>query len=523
MKILIVDDEELTRTGVIASVDWEKLGINKIFQADDGINGLKIALEEKPDIILCDVRMPRMDGITMLERIEKQSPDTVVVFMSGYSDKEYLKAAIQLKAIDYIEKPIEQNELRNTLKKATERCAVIKLQTKADESHANATASELAYRFTMPYSVNSEAVDSLCNELHSHYGFEKLKFITTFIVKIKDIPEETQVIQDLYEALLGYLKSMHMYAIYTEKKSYNIIFHIYSDIYPQNDTLKKIANQIGDMMFQVGDYHIAIGDVVEGKENVYKSYSSAVILLQSSFYRKLGAVIVKNDLAKESVMTIEKVRDLSADFMVAIEDENKEKSLEVLDELFVLNDAVVSDILENQIKALYHDMLLHLFKVRRKKSLVTDLSIENQETIMYIIENCFYFEEMHKVLREKTEGFFADTESEIADNPTVRLICEYIADHYANQDLSVKSISDFAAMSTSYACTFFKNETGMTLNQYITDYRMKKAKQLLADPRNKVNEISATVGYSDGNYFAKSFRKYTGLSPSEYREQIIRS
>ena len=132
MKILIVDDEELTRTGLIATVDWKKLGIDEIYQADDGINGLKLASEVTPDIILSDVRMPRMDGITMLEKIEKKSPSTVVVFMSGYSDKEYLKAAIQLKAIDYIEKPIEQNELRNTLKKATERCAVIKLQTKAD-------------------------------------------------------------------------------------------------------------------------------------------------------------------------------------------------------------------------------------------------------------------------------------------------------------------------------------------------------------------------------------------------------
>ena len=63
----------------------------------------------------------------------------------------------------------------------------------------------------------------------------------------------------------------------------------------------------------------------------------------------------------------------------------------------------------------------------------------------------------------------------------------------------------------------------MTLNSYITDFRMKKAKKLLADPRNRIQEVSSSVGYNDGNYFAKSFRKYTGLSPSEYREQVIRS
>ena len=103
MKLLIVDDEELTRTGVITSLDWVSLGIDEVLQADDGVHGLETARRCKPEIILCDVRMPRMDGISMLERLEKILPDTVPIFMSGYSDKEYLKAAIKLKAVNYID------------------------------------------------------------------------------------------------------------------------------------------------------------------------------------------------------------------------------------------------------------------------------------------------------------------------------------------------------------------------------------------------------------------------------------
>ena len=123
MKILIVDDESLTREGLIASVDWAALGIDEIYQADDGLSGLETARENKPDIILCDVRMPRMNGIEMLEQIEGFDPDVTAIFMSGYSDKEYLKAAIQLKAINYIEKPIELGEMQQTLQRAVEQCA----------------------------------------------------------------------------------------------------------------------------------------------------------------------------------------------------------------------------------------------------------------------------------------------------------------------------------------------------------------------------------------------------------------
>ena len=112
MKLLIVDDEELTRIGVISSIDWKTLGIHEIYQADDGIHGLEAARLHRPEIILCDVRMPRMDGITMLEQLESVLPDTVPIFMSGYSDKEYLKAAIKLKAVNYIEKPLNPSEIR---------------------------------------------------------------------------------------------------------------------------------------------------------------------------------------------------------------------------------------------------------------------------------------------------------------------------------------------------------------------------------------------------------------------------
>ena len=89
-----------------------------------------------------------------------------------------------------------------------------------------------------------------------------------------------------------------------------------------------------------------------------------------------------------------------------------------------------------------------------------------------------------------------------------------------DESLSVKDISEHVFLSASYVCTFFKSETGQTLTQYLTEYRMEKAKHLLTDSRYKITDISSRVGYSDGNYFGKSFKKYTGFSPSEYREKM---
>ena len=150
MKLLIVDDEELTRTGVIASIDWKSLGIDEVFQADDGVNGLETARIHKPEIILCDVRMPRMDGITMLERVEKFLPDSVPIFMSGYSDKEYLKAAIKLKAVNYIEKPLNPVEIQAAVKEAIHLFVQKQHSHRGESLQSLEKASRLALELTKP-------------------------------------------------------------------------------------------------------------------------------------------------------------------------------------------------------------------------------------------------------------------------------------------------------------------------------------------------------------------------------------
>ena len=183
MKLLIVDDEELTRTGLISSIDWDSLGITEILQADDGVNGLEMARLHKPEIILCDVRMPRMTGIAMLERLEKILPDCVPIFMSGYSDKEYLKAAIKLKAVNYIEKPLHPEEVRDAVLEAQSLYRQKLRSHRGEALHSQETATRLAQKLTLPPSDNSEIAD-LCLELGQPELLDPDMNFTSIIVKL---------------------------------------------------------------------------------------------------------------------------------------------------------------------------------------------------------------------------------------------------------------------------------------------------------------------------------------------------
>lgn len=118
MKLLLVDDENHVREGILSMIDWITVRVDKIEKAGNGKSGLETALEFEPDIILTDVRMPKMDGIEMAFAIRSHLPFCSIIFMSGYSDKEYLKSAIQLSAINYVEKPIDLEELTQAIKDA---------------------------------------------------------------------------------------------------------------------------------------------------------------------------------------------------------------------------------------------------------------------------------------------------------------------------------------------------------------------------------------------------------------------
>lgn len=111
MRLLLVDDEEYSREGILSLINAGEPAIDEIRTAENGRDGIAVARDFKPDIILADVKMPKIDGLTMCEEIRAFLPHCSIIIISGYSDKEYLKSAIRLSAVNYLEKPFHPQEL----------------------------------------------------------------------------------------------------------------------------------------------------------------------------------------------------------------------------------------------------------------------------------------------------------------------------------------------------------------------------------------------------------------------------
>ena len=274
MKLLIVDDEELTRKGLTDSIDWKSLGIFQLFHAQDGISGLRIANEIKPDIVLCDVRMPRMDGIELVEKLEALLPNSAFIFMSGYSDKEYLKAAIRLKAVNYVEKPLNPAEVIHSVKEACQ-CVRQNMKTVKNELYySRGTASSLAAALTCPYKESKEIIETLTKELGLKNSFHL--YFTSFLVKLEQTNTDSDIFDHMLEDFDHFLSPSHMQVYYVSKYIQYHIFHIVSPYPPSNRTLDRTSNFLKSCFEQTGAYYISIGETALGISKAYDSYAHAV-------------------------------------------------------------------------------------------------------------------------------------------------------------------------------------------------------------------------------------------------------
>lgn len=522
MKILIVDDEKITREGIIASINWEELNIYKVLEAEDGLSALLLVKKEAPDIILSDVRMPRMDGISFVKQVRSILPNTSIIFMSGYSDKEYLMAAIKLRAVSYVEKPLNPSDIERAILEAKEE-HLLQIKNSHNESlDIFQKTSLLATLLTQPYLEGRKEILNLQKEL----GFTGKQAFLTYIV---ELDSEKKKYLDLTTFILDfnhYLKGLKLKLLSTILHDSYYVFSIYGDPLKRNLLQNEIEETLIANFRPLHKFYIGKGLIVDDLVKGFHSYTAAVIALQSSYFFPVQSILkASNELLNETKPYDEFSLDSFNTFKELLLEKHEEETCDLLATIFnfyYLNPTA----LPSQAKGLYFRLLAILNDVA-KESNVYSFSEEShilkgETQIVEALERCFSYQELHQLLVMGTKEYFQLIKDSAQEDSTINLIKDYVSRHYANEDLTVKEISEHVFLSVSYMCTYFKSQTDNTLNQYITDYRMKKALSLLKDPRIQISDIALKVGYKNSNYFTKSFKKYTGVTPSNYRENLLK-
>jgi two-component system response regulator YesN len=528
IRLLIVDDEKITRDSLKLYIPWEEIGIDEVETAKNGLIALELAKELNPDIVLCDVRMPKMDGIEFAKRLREFNQNCKIIFLSAYADKEYLISAISLRAVSYVEKPIQMNELTKLLKDTTDLCIEEqskKIQAIMIENKIIDSIPYMHQKLTLALINGSHGI----KELDEKYGSQSLQFsvinaYTTIYIILNWKPEinieerlllQSNLLNSLYK--YEFVESGTFFAGSMNSNSIAIIFC--GDYVDNNgnhttpfDTLLDFLLDSSQGNFTVS---IGVGLLANSIADIPNSYKQAIAAANFQFYDGENKVFYLN----ESTYSRKQVnRETLKEFKNLLRKNSSAEACKLVEtltsELMMWHEPDL-----NYIRDIYFKLLVTIFEVSRENNLLIP---KDEEESKYIWQEIAAINTLNGILTYITsniKSIFEKEKSEVHLNGKIDKIIKYIKANYNDKNLSVQNIANNVYLSHTYLCAYFKKATGKTINEYITEIRLENAKEFLKSSNMKLYEIAINIGLTDPNYFCSIFKKNTGLTPSEYRER----
>ncbi len=523
MKLLIVEDESLTRDGLCKAIPYASLGIDEILLAEDGKQGLAVALRERPDILLTDVRMPQIRGDRMASDIRKEIPDISIIFISGFSDKEYLKSAVKVGAIDYVEKPIDPQELSAVLRQAVDYQRQ-RARELADNSETQrkltlslpALRRQLAIRL-----IHQEAQPALQEAIRiAAPGWDGAGYWRTFLlVLIAEADTGSQATMDTLFNLAENPLNIGTDTLAGQLEPNTMVIHAHSTDPSEAEAdalFLKLSYWLRDILSGTCRFVLLSGMTVNAPGRLHESFQSIEIMHKRAFFMRSNTVLLQN-MAKEGIPLTDLDASISA-YRNSLRHRDRDNAAETLYRLGPMlreHTATPGEL----IRRAYVDILHILYRESQQMDNPIFHADETEEKLETNIMRMPYLFQMEELAAQKTHAFFAQWPEGMEKSMLSTKLNAYLADNFSSDQLSLHSLSARFNVSESHLCVVFRKAYATTINQRITQLRIEKARGLLTGTDLLVKTVSQEVGYPDCNSFIKLFKRQTGLTPQEYRER----
>lgn len=532
-RVMLVDDEEEVRQAIIKKLDWETLGFEVVGAADNGEDALELVERLRPDVVMTDIKMPFMDGLTLSKKLKQISRDIKIIVFSGFDEFEYAKEAIKLEVEEYILKPINAIELK---------AVFLRIKEKLDQEINRKRDMEQLRKYyleSLPVMKEQLIIGLLEGRLSKRKAAELIKsyeinmdfpYYMTGIVrtdlsggKVKKDEELgtpaglltlslKQIVDENLNSCCEYISCIYLEAVVViallAKQSQSKEF-IHS-----MDQICKSSNRILEMNTGAG-----IGNLCSSLMELSLSYQGAKNAMDYRILFEPNQAIYIQDVEAQ-------VNDKNIWESRYTESILREIKLGEVEDLVKAIQDLIQYIKKSNISfQLYQislmEMVTEIYKLGRVYQLDMDQIFGKDFNINTVIDQFESLEALRLWIMEVCLKVRSNIRRERIDS--AKLLIEkavaYIGEHFCDSDISVDTLCSVLNVSATYFSTLFKRETGMTFINYLTKVRLDKALQLLNTTEEKTYNISEMVGYTEPNYFSYVFKKQYGVSPSNYRKK----
>ncbi|MBS6395768.1 MAG: response regulator [Clostridiales bacterium] len=519
-QVLIVDDEPIVKIALRSMIDWGELGFHICATASNGEEALEMAGRFSPDLIICDLKMPIMDGLELIRTVQEQGMKCEFLVISNYEDFNYVRTALVLGASDYILKvSISPEELSSQL---------VKIREKLDEK----ASADRKSTITTDQSLLHQEQHAAWREFftHKNYDLKALAHITGLSPDESGPLALCQISFDWYAQNLENLPSMDLIRS-TLKNALEQIDHRRIIFFSTSNTLLVIPEEqfakhqttlqgLAARISQLFEYYMSLSPTIIYQNDIpdlleaRSTYHHFQDLLELTFYGQMGRMNAR-DLTVTSQIPDLSYKDLAAELLSM---PAKEQPSYADDRIRQLLDACSDQhVMPSRLIQYCIRFLWELeYQIPGISSQVHDQLADSAE----LIRNALSQEELLKNMQDALKAIFPSSESRSTGHtqysPEITQAIAYIQNNY-NRKISLASVAEHVGLSSGYLCRIFKEETSISINSYINNLRMTKAGELLKDKNSYIKEVAISVGFEDQLYFSRLFKRYYGATPSEYR------
>lgn len=543
IKVLIVDDEVLVRIGIKSCIKWENSGFEIVGEAENGIEALELAEIYKPDLVLTDIRMPKMDGLEFLRHLKEKQPDVKTIILSCYNEFSYVREAMKLGALDYVLKlsmqPEELLEILNRIKGVIDKekkqySEVYLLRQKANSNIKtikedfikNALAGNIKNESEFYLNIHElEFKIDFSSYMVIHISIEDYRFIASTRWENDEQSLNSSVSTVISNILTKYGESE---VIQYEGSNFYVILSPTGNFDQGNtcDAVLQLAENIVEMITTYLNMKVSLGISSSGRtlEELNKKVMEAQLANSYGFYLKKKNISFYNEYIKFDSNTLPDFSSVEPDLLHALDVVDKEKIKVCIAWIFqkIIEDKNVYP--DKFIKKLTE--ILYLFS-RRLNAIegTMDEIIDEYETGPYervgMFLNIYNLEEWFDKFIDRYSEYVKLKQKKKTKEEIIK-IKNYVLTNYTGK-FSISICARICNMSEKYFSYVFKKETGENFTNYVNKVRIEKAKELIKNQNMVIFEVANKVGYENDKYFIKLFRKIVGMTPGEYKRKYYTS
>ncbi len=508
MKVFIVDDEPLQRKLVRKMIDWERLGLTVAGEAEDGEEALSKILSEKPDILIMDINIPYLNGIEVSERAKAALPHIQVIILTAYGEFEYAKQALAFGAVSFVLKPVNPSELENELKKCCDNLEHFRKQEQSIKKMQAEITQKQKQQFLLEQ-ISGLASSGADEKLWRDLDIIPRNYWVLLILGFRNREEGTEQIFEVEEMIQDYFPEYEQLEL-----DRNYVFLLWGDEKSEYQ-LQLLCTYLQEVMNQKGCFwgggsmvHQGMSELREAYQEAYAAGKRGAAQGKICIYEPVNIMQFLQTAAYEPESLVSLLRkneysqflSMTASYFEKMERENV---LPQIASYFAV------------------DILVHVSLYMA--DLGIDFSSQTDQSLLAAMQDSGSVQEILTLLFEqlKKGRFLIEGHKMTATRRKADDARRFIDQNYSRQELGLSLVADAVGVNASYLSNIFKKECGCSLSRYLTMVRLRQACEWMREsPQRTLAEISEAVGYSDVYYFSKNFKKYYGITPSKYQEEM---